>query len=245
MSRLKSMAVAFVLIAPGLAGCGAGSKVVTGVAFTDEVVAGDWIAGIDATLALGGVSLPSAKFPLYNPKNPSQVLGGIETRGDHVLVEVNATEALNLPDLADGSRLPNGDSIPLQFPSGLTPIGIPAFNSNSRVYVAIHGKQIMIGVAISILKEDSLKIPLSLFLPFSIAGSTPISGMGGFYLGEKQGVAVFALKDSSQAAANPAFARATSSASTSRIEIRDEAITRSKLKKFQRARDRMRGVRLD
>jgi len=244
-------------LAVTLMGCGAGSKVVTNVVFSDEVQNGDLYAGIDATLAQGSIVLPAAKLPLYNPKNPSQVLGEIETNGLHVMARVNASQALTLPDLADGTKLPSGTAIPVVLPKGLTPIGIPAFNSSSLVYLAVNGNQIMLGVAVSILKEDSLKIPLNLFLPFVI--SPQINGTAGFFLGDKQGVAVFALKDSSIAppitiptvSATGAKTLAASTAArplpamTARIEVKNEEITSSTLKKFERARNRMHDVRLD
>jgi hypothetical protein len=245
-------------LAVTLMGCGAGSKVVTNVAFTDEVQSGDLYVGIDATLAKGSIVLPAAKLPLYNPKNPSQVLGELETNGLHILARVNASEALSLPDLGDGTKLPNGAPIPLVLPNGLRPVAIPVFNSNSIVYVAVNGNQILLGVAVSILKEDGLNLPLDLFVPFTI--SPQIGGTAGFFLGEKQGVAVFALKDSAVTPTAPTaptptatgvktLAKATASralpAMTAKIEVRNDEITSSTLRKFERARDRMRHVRLD
>lgn len=247
---VRSLAVLGLAFA--LTGCGAGSKVVSNVSFSDEVVGGDLYAGIDATLAPGSIPLPGAKFPLYNPKNPSQTLGEIETNGAHILVRVNASAALRLPNLVDGTKLPSGATIPLTLPKGLTPIGIPAFNSNSVVYVAINGNQILVGVAVSILKEDRLKLPLNLFLPFTI--SPQISGTAGFFLGEKQGVAVFALKDSTAAPTVITTAAPTSAGPLTlagarsaralpemigRIEVRSDAITSSTLKQFERAQKRI------
>jgi hypothetical protein len=242
-------------LALGLMGCGAGSKVVSSVVFSDEVSGGDLYAGIDATLTPGSITLPPATLPLYNPKNPSQTLGEIETNGLHIIARVNTSAALNLPDLADGTVLPSGAAIPLVLPAGLKPVAIPAFNSNSLVYVAINGNQILVGVAVSILKEDRLKLPLSLFLPFTI--SPEISGTAGFFLGDKQGVAVFALKDSATAPTLPTVTvtglstlAATSAsralpAMTGKIEVQSEAITSSTLNKFQRAQRHLRHVRLD
>lgn len=256
----RILAVSALGLALTLTGCGAGSKVVTNVTFSDEVQNGDLYAGIDATLAPGSIVLPAATLPLYNPKNPSQVLGQIETNGLHVIARVNASQALNLPDLADGTKLPSGAPIPLVLPSGLKPIGIPAFNSNSLVYLAINGNQILVGVAVSILKEDRLNLPVNLFLPFAI--SNQISGTAGFFLGEKQGVAVFALKDSPAVpvattgvtlAGAPTGAKTLAAASASRampemigrIEVQNDEITSSTLKRFEKAKKRMRSVRLD
>lgn len=251
---VRSLAVLGLAFA--LTGCGAGSKVVTNVTFSDEVVGGDLFAGIDATLAPGSITLPPAKLPLYNPKNPSQTLGEIETNGSHIIVRVNASAALRLPDLADGTKLPSGAAIPLTLPKGLTPIGIPVFNSNSLVYVAINGSQILVGVAVSILKEDRLKLPLNLFLPFTI--SSQISGTAGFFLGEKQGVAVFALKDSATAptvtSPGPGATLSLAGGRSARalpemigkIEVRSDAITTSTLKQFERAQKRIgRRAKLD
>jgi hypothetical protein len=252
--RLNS-ALFGMLVAVGMTGCGAGSKVVTDVQFSNEVIGADLYAGIDATLAPGSIVLPNVKLPLYNPKNPSQVLGEIETNGLHIIAHVNASQALKLPDLADGSTLPSGAAIPLNLPAGLKPIAIPAFNSNSLVYVAINGNQIMVGVAVSILKEDSLKLPLNLFLPFTI--SREITGTAGFFLGDKQGVAVFALRDADVApnlpAPAPSGAKTLAGVSAARalpemigrIEVKSEGTNYSTLRKFSRAQKSMRNVRID
>jgi len=226
----------FAGLALALSACGAGSKVVSNIAFTDEVNSGDLYAGIDATLAAGSIFLPASTLPLYNPNNPSQVLGQIETNGLHIIVRVNASEALRLPNLVDGAVLPNGASIPLTLPAGLKPVGIPVFNSNSVVYVAINGNQILVGVAVTIAKNGGLNLPLQLFLPFTI--DPQVSGTAGFFLGDKQGVAVFALKDSSTLPK----VRAVSA----KIDVKSEAISSSTLKQFERAQKRMRGnLRID
>lgn len=249
LDRVFTRSLAAVALAAALTGCGAGTKVVSNVAFTNEVVNGDLYAGVDATLAPGSITLPAAVLPLYNPKNPSETLGRIETNGLHIIASVNASAALNLPDAVDGTKLPGGSAIPLVLPAGLKPIAIPAFNSNSLVYLAINGNQIMVGVAVSILKEDGLNIPLGLFLPFTI--NSQISGTAGFFLGEKQGVAVFALKDAPAAPTLPAVAdpsvKTLAAASASRalpamvgrIEVKSEAISQSTLKQFQKAQKRI------
>jgi hypothetical protein len=204
------------------------------------------------------------KFPLINPNNPSVTLGELETNGLHILVKVNATAALKIPNLGDGTKLPNGSGIPLILPAGMTVIGIPVMNSNSMVYVGISGQQILVGAAISIAKVDGLKLPLSLFLPFNI--SPEISGTAGFFLGDKQGVAVFALREpkaapttiapkalagadsSSQSmslASAMAAARGRSPESFGRIEVRNDPIKMSTVKKFEKALKNLGEVKLD
>jgi hypothetical protein len=254
-----------------LSGCGAGSKVVTNVAFTNQVQNGDLYVGIDATLAPGSIVLPSVTLPLYNPKNPSQVLGQIQTNGLDIKVDVDATTALKLPGLASGTTLPSGTAIPLVLPAGLTPIGIPAFNSNSQVYIAVNGTQILLGVAITIAQSGSLNLPVDLFLPFTI--SSQINGTAGFFLGAKQGVAVFALYDGpTKTTTTPTFASTganatvtakslvatatarrlsiasstASAAPAAKITVKSDAITSSQLKQFQRAQRRLgNNVRID
>jgi len=103
----------------------------------------------------------------------------------------------------------------------------------------------MLGVAVSILKEDTLNLPLSIFLPFTI--SPEIRGTGGFFLGEKQGVAVFALRESMAAPTLSATSR-TSLASTSargRIEVRQEPLTNSKIRRLQKTWANLDEVRID
>lgn len=249
------------MVALGLVGCGAGSRVVSNVKVENSVQNGDLYASMNATLSAGGLVLPSAKLPLYNPKNPSEKIGEIETNGLQIRVSVNASRALKLPGLIDGTRLPGGTSLPLILPQGLAPIGIPVFNSNSVVYVAINGQQILLGVAITIAKEDRLKLPLSIFLPFQMGPE--ISGTAGFFLGEKQGVAVFALKDGSLPASISAVSSRLASAQTvsafgasdaglsvvsapaERIEVKNEKITSSKIRRLQTTWDNLEDVRLD
>ncbi|MBC7387359.1 MAG: hypothetical protein H7301_14500 [Cryobacterium sp.] len=253
------------LLALALTGCGAGSKVVNNVTFGNTVQNGDLYASMDATLAPNGLILPAVTLPLFNPKNPSQVLGSIETNGLHIIVNVNATAALKLPGLVDGTKLPGGSLLPLALPVGLTPIGIPAFNSNSVVYVAVSGSQVMLGVAVSIAKQDSLKLPISIFLPFTI--SSQITGTAGFYLGEKQGVAVFAMKEatpsvlaaaagspesmsmssiSSLAASKSVSLRQSSPGiSSGRISVTSEAISKSDVKRLDKTFKGLRSVNID
>lgn len=233
------------LVSFTLMGCGGGKGAISNVKFENAVVNNEVYLGMDATLASGGLVLPNVTLPLYNPNNPSQVLGEIQTNGRHIIVKVNATQALKLPGLADGAKLPNGAAIPLVLPQGLNAVAIPAFNSSSLVYVAVNGGQIMLGVAVSILKEDTLNLPLSIFLPFTI--SPEIRGTGGFFLGEKQGVAVFALRESIAAPTLSATSR-TSLVSTStrgRIEVRQESLTNSKVRRLQKTWASLDEVRID
>lgn len=239
-----------------LMGCGGGKGVIRNVVFSSTTVGSDVTLQLDATMASGGLVLPSATLPLYNPNNPSQLLGEIQTNGAHIIVEVNATQALQLPVLADGTKLPNGAALPLTLPAGLNPIAIPVFNSNSMVYLAVTGQQVMLGVAVSILKQDALNLPLSLFLPFTI--SPEIRGTGGFFLGDKQGVAVFAIREplappktfaAKTAGAVTAMSSLTSMAAVlapvGRIEVKEEALTRSKIRRLQNARSSLGDIRLD
>ncbi len=265
-SSLRNRVVGVALasfVALGMTGCGMGKKVVSNVKVENQVIGNDLYVNLDATLTSGALYLPNVKLPLYNPKNPSQVLGEIETNGLKITARVNATAALKLPDLADGTKLPGGTAIPLALPQGLAPIGIPVFNSNSMVYLAVSGQQIMVGVAISIVKEDRLKLPLNIFLPFSI--SSEISGTAGFFLGEKQGVAVFALREGKAAAATimaaaPAAAsdasfkslRSASGtrmnsavAEAGRIGIHEEAISGSKVRRLENTWYNLEDVRID
>jgi hypothetical protein len=253
LTRLVLVSSFSLLVPTLLAGCGAGRKVVSHVEFEHEVVNGEVELAMDATLAPGGLVLPKASFPLYNPKNPSQTLGTIRTDGLHVIVSVNASEALRLPDLADGATLPNGAGIPLVLPTGLEPIGIPVFNSNSRVYVAVNGDQILLGAAVAIAKEDRLNLPLSIFLPFTV--SREISGTGGFFLGEKQGLAVFALREkismpiasakASGISTAPSMRMANDFVRRAKIEVKEESISRSKVRRLERTWNDLRRVRID
>lgn len=197
------------LISLAFMGCGAGNGIISNVAFTNSVINGDLSVGIDATMSAGGLVLPDVALPIYNPQNPSQLLGELQTSGAHIIVQLDATQALKLPGMIDGTKLPSGSAIPVSLPQGMSPIAIPVFNSNSLVYLAVNGQEVMLGVAVSILKEDNLNLPLNVFLPFTI--SPEIHGIGGFFLGAKQGVAVFAIN---QPGALPAVTPSVTSAPT-------------------------------
>ncbi len=257
------------VVAFALMGCGANGKgVISNVAFSNSITNNELYVGLDATMASGGLVLPNVTLPLYNPKNPAQTLGTIQTNGTHIIVAVNATQALKLPGLVDGTKLPSGAAIPLVLPAGLTPVAIPAFNSNSLVYVAVSGQQIMLGVAVSILKQDGLNLPLNVFLPFKI--NAEISGTGGFFLGATQGVAVFALREPAAAPPTATIAKFASLASPAkasltmqsirsaagatasgtgelagRIEVKVEPLTNSKIRRLQRTWDSLDDVQID
>lgn len=233
------------LVGSLLMGCGGGKGVVSDVKFDSSLINGEQYLGLDATLASGGLVLPAMTLPLINPRNPSETLGEIETNGQHIIARVNASRALNLPSMADGTRLPNGAAIPLILPAGLNPVAIPAFNSNSLVYIAVRGKQIMLGVAVTLLKQDTLKLPLNIFLPFTI--SPEIHGTGGFFLGDKQGVAVFALRESIAAPAMAPASRISlaGTADVGRIEVDQEPVTYSKIRRLQKTWSGLGDVQID
>ncbi len=255
MYALKTLVLGS-FIALSLTGCGGGKGIIDKVTFANSVQNNELYVGLDATMAAGGLVLPDVTLPLYNPKNPAQTLGIIHTNGLSIKVDVNASQALKLPNIVDGTKLPSGAPIPLILPSGLVPIAIPAINSNSLVYLAVNGNQIMIGVAVSILKEDRLKLPLNISLPFTI--NSEIRGTAGFFLGEKQGVHVFALR-SPVAAPGPTVPGPTTktltlagvqsvradSAEASLIDVKSEPITSQKIRSLQSAWYSMEDVQLD
>jgi hypothetical protein len=269
--------LAFVVLALSsicLSSCGKGSRVVSHVQVESVADAsGDVYARMEAVLSPGALVLPSASLPLYHPKYPSVAIGGIEMDGLNVRVKLNVSEVLRLPAASSGALLPNGAPIPLNLPQGLLPISVPVFNSNSAVYFAVKGKQILLGVAISIAKEDRLNLPLGIFLPFTV--SSEVHGTAGFFLGERQGLGVFALRESPEQtplltglqlaaqaplrdalSSSPGFSilgdfggRAPASLPIeddgARIEVREERITNSQVRRLQRTWDGLRSVRLD
>ncbi len=245
---------AFLLVASG---CGMGRKVVSNVAVENQIVGSDLYVSLDATLSSGALYLPNVKLPLYHPKNPSQQLGEIETNGLKISVRVNASQALNLRDLSDRVSLPGGSDLPLVLPQGLKPIGIPVFNSNSMVYLAVSGQQVMIGIAVAIAKEDRLNLPLNIFLPFNI--SPEVAGTAGFFLGQKQGVAVFALREGAVAGSGSALASTSSNpsaasdaglrsfavSSAKRISVREEPLSSAKVRRLENTWNHLNRVRID
>ncbi len=255
--RFITYATVVAVVSISSMGCGAGTKVLDGIQIKTSEVNNELYAEMSATLSSGPLSLPPMVFPLIDPKNPSREYGQIAVSGKSIGVKLNVSQALRFP-VVDGSVLPNGTAIPIILPAGLSSIGIPAFNSNSRVYVAVSSAgQIMVGVAIGILKEDSLNLPINIFVPFA---SGNIQATAGFYMGSTQGVGVFALYDNKAAsgsiarlasAAAPASLSAASLSAFSalpgggKMSIKQDSITNSKVKRLQKTWDSLDRVTLD
>jgi len=199
----KMMMVATLsLTAAGMSGCGAGSKLVKSLSFETGTENGHVMAGFDAKVEMGMGALPEVKLPIYDPNAPARFLGYLETHMDgSISVRVDVTEATHLRT-TDGSLLPNGRDIPIVLPNGITPIGIPVINSNSKVYIAVGQQNIMAGVAVTLLADTSTgssdwlrilqSLPANIFYPFNIAAD--IKGTARIFTGEKVGVGVFAIK---------------------------------------------------
>ena len=233
-----------------LPGCG-GKGLVTNVTLTSSPRGAETWVEMKADLRQQGFTLPSVTLPLQDPKDASRVLGELVTTSGSIAVRVDASEVVKAPIL-DGSKLPSGAAIPISLDAGAVPVAIAVANSKSRVYFAANGKQILLGIALSILKEDRLNLPINIFFPFQM--SAALSGTGGFFLGDTQGLAVFALAEFapagvaapvSIASVGASSARVSSLALTSarilentapapRIHVVEEPVTTSKLNRLQR-----------
>lgn len=222
-----------------LSGCGKGTRVIHDLKLNASTQDQHLLVELEAKLMQADFTLPSVVLPLIDPKRPERRLGELETRGNYVFVRVDATEAARFP-LADGSKLPNGTSIPVNL-NGMTPIGIPVDGTNSMVYLAANDQQLMLGAAITIRKDDSAKTPFNVFLPIQI--NNEISGTGGMYFGEKQGIGVFAVRTKPSGASTIGIASlAKSSAPRRLMSVSEEAVTNSKLRRMDAAIGDLRGV---
>jgi hypothetical protein len=260
MSKIHSRSVLRVMAASVLflmtQGCGLGRGIVEKVSLNSKQEGKEVWVEMVADLRQGGFQLPAATLPLKDPKNPSRVLGEIVTNQYSVTTRVNATEIVKVP-IGDGSKLPNGALLPIKLDGNAVPVAIPVFKSKSQVYFAANGSQIMLGVAISILKEEKLNLPLNLFFPFSV--SPKLQGTAGFFLGDPQGIGIFALSDqaavdspssdvtiaSAKVEKSLSAARVvelTRSVASPRIRVMSEPITARKLNQLGRTSQYYEGV---
>jgi hypothetical protein len=162
---------------------------------------GHLVAGFDTKVYMGDGALPEVKLPIYHPKNPSQFLGYVETHFDgKISIRIDVTEASKIK-VADGKLLPNGRELPMVLPEGVLPVSIPVINSHSKVYLAVGEKNLMAGVAVTLVdaergRSDWLRIlrqlPSNIFYPFTISNS--VKGTAGMFTGDKVGIGVFAVK---------------------------------------------------
>lgn len=224
-----------------LTGCGAGSKVIRDLKLNATTENSQVLVEMQATLMQAQFTLPSVVLPLIDPKRPERRLGELETRGNQVIVRVNATEAARLP-LIDGTKLPNGTGIPVNL-NGLTPIGIPVGGSNSIVYLASGNNQLMIGAAVTIKKDDNNNSPFNIFLPVQI--NPEIAGTGGMFFGSRQGIGVFALRTKAQAdpsLSGIAAKTLAAQAQAPKMGVSSEPVTNTKLRRMDRAIGGLYGV---
>jgi hypothetical protein len=124
-------------------------------------------------------------------------LGILEVSSTQIGIKLDVTEATKLP-VEGGSSLPNGISIPMILPNDVIPLAIQIPNTKAKVYLAVSKQKILAGVALSLgslggTAGDVLKLPMNIFFPFQI--SPTLSGNAGFFTGDVQGLAIFALQD--------------------------------------------------
>lgn len=234
-----------------LNGCGANKGIIEKVSLSSTKESGAVWVEMVADLRQAGFQLPEVTLPIQNPKNQTQNIGTISLSALQIKARVNSSELINIPS-GDGSKLPNGSVVPVVLEGGAIPIGIPVSGSKSMIYFSLNDKQIMLGVAATLLKEDKLNYPTNIFFPFQI--SEKLKGLGGFFLGETQGIGVFALASlpdlSSTTVSTAVMASNASVERLSRvsqmvsadssigklpeIKLRDEKVTNSKLKRLLR-----------
>jgi hypothetical protein len=248
-----------------LNGCGSGGQIVQSLDFSASQDSGHLLAGFDAKVNLDQGLLPDAKLPIYNPKNPVQLLGYIETNPDGtVSIRVDVTEATKL-QTTDGTLLPNGRMIPITLPAGVEPIGIPVINSNSKVYVAVGSQNIMAGVAVTLLADNGStstdwirilqSLPTNIFYPFQV--NQNLKGTAGLFTGDKVGVGVFAvqtignaiptlgLPSSKLSLAEAGGSKPTVSSSGEVFGVRTQYPTGMKAYRISRALKKVRATKLD
>lgn len=269
--------VALTLSLTGLSSCG--QSLVKNLQFVAQDEGGSFVAGFDTVVSIGSGALPDAKLPIYDPKAPANFLGYVETHANgQISLRVNLSQATKLK-YANDAFLPNGRELPIVLPTGVHPIAIPVINSNSKVYVAVGQKNIMAGLAVTLVADtakssDWMNVLKSfasnIFYPFNI--SPVVKGTAGLFMGEKIGVSVFAVKSgdvnvtpsiANVPLQNPDFSRRGLAVVSSNFrtamqgapvgissvpevfEVKTQHPTGSKMRKIQRALDKVRKTKID
>ena len=181
-----------VLVSLAALNTGCGKSLISGATVTTRESGGQAFAEARVGLNLGGIALPQLSLPI------SGGVGSVRTGSDagrsFVAIDVNLMDALRAPS-ADGQLLPNGRAIPVGNASQVDVVGL-SVGSRSRVYLAVDGRNAMLGFALVIPELDAVTriIPIAIDLFPSFSVSNGIRGVAGFFSSpeaQRSGLAVF------------------------------------------------------
>ncbi len=144
-----------------------------------------WVR-MDSKIKLGALAFPSLSLPIFNPKNPTQVLGkvtlGMAADGSNsISVQANLNQ-LQGNALSTDKILPNGDQIPISGMEGVVSIKI---KDNSKIFIGANSTQFMVGIAVVIPEFDSIGkyVPGGASLFFPMPRESNVTGAGGVFTG--------------------------------------------------------------
>ncbi|MCM0607277.1 MAG: hypothetical protein KA715_14405 [Xanthomonadaceae bacterium] len=184
-------------------GCGSGGSVknlVTDLKGGVKTQGSDLYANVSAQLNTNSFSMTSFALPILDPNNSSVNYGSISLTpklgggGGELIISVNVSQAARIKSSSEAT-LPNGTSLPLSLPSGVSVIAIPIGNHGAKIYLAASLTTLMIGSAIPfpILDGVGAYVPgVNLFAPIQFG---KISSLVGIFAGaatDQTGLGVFA-----------------------------------------------------
>lgn len=199
-SKLKTIILS-TIAAMTLSACGnSSSEIIKNAELQAEVHAdGDLYASLTTKMDSNNVQIVSMDIPVFNPKNPTEQIGGLRISNPsqgvtQISLLMNVTSLANLQyTLTPVKTLPNGTAFPVVGVNAGSWYAIPLKNStNSKLYINIDGtKSAVVGYAL-ITDQLASGVVGNIFAPFAAEG---VTGYGGVFSGAQpgtSGVAVFA-----------------------------------------------------
>lgn len=182
--KLVNMAV----LAITLSACGKQGSLFQNVQVKSDEANGQVWLSAQSEINLGSLQVAGVTIPIFNPKNPSELLGRVALQRsvdskNIMLIEANLT-ALSRNQLQTGGTLPNGQPLPI---TGM-PIGSININGNSKFYIGAQNDTVVFGAAVAIKGFDEIgKYVPGVNLFFDIPASNGVSGVGGAFTGPQSG----------------------------------------------------------
>lgn len=207
-----------------LSACGGSNSIIQSITVSSTVDQdqNQWV-NVDSKIKLGALRFPSLTLPIFNPKNPTEVLGKVALANgvdgtNQLSVQANLNK-LKGNALTQDRLLPNGNQIPISGMDGVLSIKIKDI---SKIYIGANASQFMVGIALVIPVFDSIGSYLpggfNLFLP--LPQESKVDGVAGVFTGAqgKNGLGLFiitpnTIQKSTERALSLKLAQASSSQS--------------------------------
>lgn len=212
--------------------CSSSSGFVQNVKFGSVEQNGVDFIEVRTALNLNGLLLSALAIPIFDPKNPGQLIGqvsvvsGLGGGAAELVILIRSDVLPNLPVASQG-LLPNGTPIPVAGIDRNRWVTL-SVGSASRVYLNVDLAQskAVLGVALGV---DALTtgVLANVLIPFQ---SNNVSGLAGIYSGAQAGQSGFALFVEanrlldSQMAVQPALARGMSLKTAAPVAARSDSV---------------------